>query len=148
METNQPLWPVCFYRNASAAASDLIETEEVGVMAVTEEGGVRQVHVDSVVGLQLQGAGQVAVCGPGAGGRLGTETCSVGLHQGHRWGPSCSPHKHRVVEGRGGGAVFEDQLHPRVNVEDPRLVDPQGSVFRLVGDPARGVRPAYLPLPP
>lgn len=91
METN---WPVCFYRNTSAAASGLIETEEVGVMPVTEEGGVRQVHVNSVVGLQLQGGGQVAVCGPGACGLLKTEARSVGLHQGDRGGPPCSPHKH------------------------------------------------------
>lgn len=91
METNGP---VCFYRNASAAASGLIETEEVGVMPVTEEGGVRQVHVNSVVGLQLQGGGQVAVCGPGACGLLKTEARPVGLHQGDRGGAPCSPHKH------------------------------------------------------
>lgn len=81
-------------------------------MCVTEEGGMRHVHVNSVVGLQLQGGGQVALCGPGARGLLRAETHSVGLHQGQRSGPSSSPHKDRVEEGQCGGALFEDQLHP------------------------------------
>lgn len=137
-----------FYRNTSSAASDLIETKKVGVMRVTEEGGVRHLHVYSVMGLQLQSGGQVALCGPGARGLLRAETRSVGLHQGQRGGPFSSPHKHRVEEERCGGAVFEDQLHPRVNVVESRLVDPQGSVFKLVRDPPRGVRPAHLWHPP
>lgn len=134
------------YRNTTPAASDLIETKEVAVMHVTEEEGVRHIHVNSVVGLQLQGGGEVALCGPGERGPLRAETRSVGLHQGQRL--SSSPHKHRVAKGRCGGAVFEDQLHPRVNVVDSRLVDPQGSVFKLVRDPPRGVRSAHLRLPP
>lgn len=141
--------PVCLHSTEckSSAASDLIETKEVDVMLVTEEGGVRHLHVNSVVGLQLQGGGQVALCGPGARG-LRAEARSVGLHQGQRRGLPFPPHKHRVQEGRCGGAAFEDQLQPRVNVVDSRLVDPQGSVFKLVGDPPRGVRLAHLRLPP
>lgn len=53
-------------------------------MRVTEEGGVRHLHVNSVMGLQLQSGGQVALCGPGARGLLRAETRSVGLHQGQR----------------------------------------------------------------
>lgn len=104
-------------------------------MRVTEKGGVRHVDINSVVGLQLQGGGEVALSGPGVRGLLTAETRSVGLHQGQRRRPSSSPHKHQVVEGGGGGAVSEDQLHPRVNVVDSRLVDLQSSVLELVRDP-------------
>lgn len=53
-------------------------------MRVTEKGGVRHVDINSVVGLQLQGRGKVALSGPGVWGLLTAETRSVGLHQGQR----------------------------------------------------------------
>lgn len=53
-------------------------------MRVTEKGGVRHVDINSVVGLQLQGGGEVALSGPGVWGLLTAETRSVGLHQGQR----------------------------------------------------------------
>lgn len=66
----------------SPNASDLVETKEVGVMCMSKITGVRYIHKNPVVFLQLQGGAEVTLCGPGVPRLLRAETCSVGLHQG------------------------------------------------------------------
>lgn len=109
--------------------------------------GVRYVHENFVGFVQLQGGAEVALCGPGVTRLLRAETCSVGLHQGQRWGALCSPHKHWVGEGGCGGTVLKDQLHSWVNVVESALVDLQGAVFEPVSHSSGYERPTCLWLP-
>lgn len=115
-------------------SSDLVQTEEVAIMWVAEIGRVRHVHVNPVELHQLQAAAEVVLCGPRAVGFLDAETRPVGFHQSQEFGLSRSPHKHDVIKRGRGLAVLEDQLHSRVNMVEPRLVDLQGAVFDFVSD--------------
>lgn len=92
--------------------SDLVETKEVGVMFMSKINRVRYVHKNAVGFLQLQGGGEVTLCGPGVPSLLRAEASSVGPHQVHICEASRSPHKHRVSERGRRGAVLKDQLHP------------------------------------
>lgn len=128
--------------------SDLVETKEVGVMFMSKIIGVRYVHKNSVGFLQLQGGGEVTLCGPGVPSLLRAEASSVGPHQVHRCGAPRSPHKHRVNERGRRGAVLKDQLYPRVNVVQSGLVDLQGAVLIPVRHPSGYECPTCLRLPP
>lgn len=131
----------------SPNTSDLVKTKEVGIMCMSKKTGVRNIHKNSVVFLQLQGGAQVALCCPRVFEPLGAETCSVGLHQRHRRGTRSSPQKHRVDKRGCRGTVSKGQFHPCVNVVESRLVDLQSPILKPVGHAAGYEGPAPLRLP-
>lgn len=129
-------------------SSDLVKTKEVGIMCMSKITGVRNIHKNSVVFLQLQDRAQVTLWGPGEPSLLRAKTGSVGLHQGHSRGKSYSPHKHCVNKWGCRGTVFKDQLHTWVNVVESGLVDLQSTVFKPVSHPSRYERSTQMWLPP
>lgn len=125
-------------------ASHLVEPEEVGVMCMTKIRGMRYIHKNSVVFLQLQGGAKIALRGPEG---VSAETRPVALHQGQRWVVLHPPHKHGVDKWEIGRTVFEDQLHSGVNVVESTLINPQSAIFNLVGHSSRYESPTCLRLP-
>lgn len=118
-------------------ASDLVEAKEVGVRRVCQLPGMGHVNVHPVVLLQLNGGAQVALCGPRVTWPQGAQTLSVALHQDLRQSLTVPPNKHSVCE---RGTVLDDELHPRVNVVAPVLINLQSAILSMVRNATCGVR--------